>query len=202
MRTRLPLLPVLASLALLACSTSPPLRYHSLNAPTLPDRVQASPAAFAIEVLPVGVPAALDIPQLAIRNADNSIILLENDRWLGPLSEEVHSALGWQLKRRLGTPDVTGLTPAPLAVVRLRVQIRRFESMPGKAVYLDADWRLSTRTEEQQTTLLCSTQLSMPVTGDSRRLFTAWQALTVKWAEQLAETARQWRQDPQARCPT
>ncbi|NYY80203.1 hypothetical protein DMH27_03715 [Raoultella planticola] len=39
---------------------------------------------FVIELLPIGVPEQLDITQVVLRQDGNTMLVLNNDRWLSP----------------------------------------------------------------------------------------------------------------------
>ncbi|UDC36739.1 PqiC family protein (plasmid) [Klebsiella pneumoniae] len=180
-----------AALALAACS-SPHVRYHTLVSPdSHPGTVM--PSSFVIDLLPVGVPAQLDTQQVVIRQGNSRVAVLDNDLWLSPLGDEIRTALSTQITQLLSTQDVSGLVSEEgKPVVHIQVQIRRFDSQPGNAASLDADWSLSTRRGGQRSRMVCSTHLTQSVTGDYSQLFIAWQSLTAQLATKIAQTTKQW----------
>lgn len=187
-------------LSLTACS-SPPVRYHTMVSPALPGS-PATPVAFVIEMLPVGVPAQLDTQSVLIRESDSRVAVLENDRWLSPLGDEFQTVLSTQITQRLGTQDVSGLArEEDKSVVRIMVQVRRFDSRPGNSVSLDATWSLSTRLGGKQRRIVCSSQLTQNAGGDFTQLFTAWQEVLARMATQIATTAAQWAATGNEICP-
>ncbi|WP_261641379.1 PqiC family protein [Erwinia mallotivora] len=175
--------------ALTACS-SPPVRYHTLNVAP-PPRADAAPSApFVIYLLPTGVPPQIDIPQLVVMTGNDRIDLLDNDRWLSPVGDEIQTALSSALTTLLHTQDVSGITSRPLRpVIFIRVRIRRFDSWPGQYVKLQADWGL--RKGEEQ--LLCRTTLVEDASGGMDEMFAAQQRIV----HRLAETIAQRASDPQ-----
>ena len=85
------------------------------------------------------MPSQVDQPQWLLRNADGSLSLLEQERWVAPLRGELQGALtdrwthGWG-----GRAEVT--VPAKEAVWRITVDVTRWESVPGREVRLEARW--------------------------------------------------------------
>lgn len=130
-----------SALALCGCASAP-LHYHSLaqaSAPAAP--VLSPPAAFTLET--PSVPRQADIPQLLIRDAKGALHLAEHQRWLSQLGEEIRAAVSQDLQTRLGMPDVSRTAVAPgLAVIRLRLDVQRFEPMHDGRVLVRAQWSL------------------------------------------------------------
>ncbi|MEI7220695.1 PqiC family protein [Pectobacterium carotovorum] len=200
----------LVVITLLSACSSPPVRYHTLLMPASPvatlspmaNTTYAAP--FFIDVLPVGVPAQIDTSQLVIRQGDSGAIVLDNDRWLSPLSEEIRTALSADLTQRLNTQDVSGLVrSADTPVVRIHLQVRRFDSWPGQSVTFDADWSLSAVGEENaRARLLCRSQFTEQAAGGDTAMLHAQQQVITRLAEQIAATATRWMPDRQDTCLT
>ena len=132
----------IATLALVAgCGSVPPPRYHSLmQAPTPTARPVAPTGSLAWEVLPVAVPAAVDQPQWVVRTVDGSLTVLEQERWIAPLGEEVRAAVADRLTQELGVSTVSA---DPRKRWRVRIDVTRFDSTPGREARLEANWTLS-----------------------------------------------------------
>ncbi len=137
-----------AALALLvlagACSSPAPIRLHTLldSAPVTGRAPEALPVA--IELAPVAVPPQVDQPQWLVRSADDSLLELEQDRWAAPLRDELRGALADRLARRWAAVDAAWQPPAPgVTVWRVRVDVLRLESLPGREARLEAAWTLS-----------------------------------------------------------
>ena len=200
----------LVVITLLSACSSPPVRYHTLLAPASPvatlspmaNTTRAAP--FFIDVLPVGVPAQIDTSQLVIRQGDSGAVVLDNDRWLSPLSEEIRTALSADLTQRLNTQDVSGLVrSADTPVVRIHLQVRRFDSWPGQSVTFDADWSLIAVGEENaRARLLCRSQFAEQAAGGDTAMLHAQQQVITRLAEQIAATATRWMPDRQGTCLT
>lgn len=86
----------------------------------------------------VSIPAQADQPQFVLRRADGSYAVLEQERWVAPLQDELREALAEQVATRLGPP---GQAPAAgHADWRVTVDVQRFDAAPGRAT-LVAQWR-------------------------------------------------------------
>ncbi len=128
-----------APVVLVACSTQAPPRFHSLMAPAASVRVAAPPAPIAWQLQPVSIPAQVDQPQFVVRRADDTLAVLEQERWIAPLADEIRAALAEQMAATLGSP---GTAPAPgRKDWRVGVDVQRFDSTPGRST-LVAQWVL------------------------------------------------------------
>ena len=117
-----------------ACASAPPTHFHSL----LPAPAAAGPAAPVSsrwEILPVTVPVQVDQAQWLIRMPDDTMALLENERWAAPLADEIRAALSERL--RWTAPVIR-----QAAGWRIGVEVQRFESAPGRYARLQAEWTL------------------------------------------------------------
>lgn len=176
----------------LAGCSSPQVRYHTLvnsDAVTL----SVAPRDFVIDLLPVGVPSQLDTQQVLVRQSNSRVAVLDNDRWLSPLGDELQTALSLSMTQQLNTVDVAGLArDNGKPVLRVLLQVRRFDSWPGKAVSLDADWSLSTVLQGKNLRLVCKSHLLQKLSGDSAQMFSAWQHVVDRLARQIGQTATDW----------
>jgi len=139
------LLPLAVLGLLAACSAPAPPNYYTL----VPDaQSAAAPAAGpgragVIDLMPVSVPAPIDIPQVVVRTGQGEVVPLNGERWAGPLADEIRSALAARLASRLGMPVVQDLRPDPgTRAWRVQVEVQRFDSLPGRQAVLDAVWRV------------------------------------------------------------
>ncbi|MFZ2649029.1 MAG: PqiC family protein [Burkholderiaceae bacterium] len=131
-----------AVLLLAACSSQAPPRFHSLLPPLA--GAAAAPGAVlpvlpAWQLLPVTIPAQVDQPQFVVRRADDTLAVLEQERWIAPLNDEIRAALAEHLTAALGAP---GAAPAAgRKDWRIEVDVHRFDSTPGRST-LVAQWTL------------------------------------------------------------
>lgn len=178
-----------AVLALAACASAP-MHYYTLVAPA----GEAPPApvagATAFELLPVSIPAQDDQPQLVIRQGAQGVALLQSERWIAPLADEIRGALSSDLTRQLGGPDLTGLPHGKQPVLRIKVDVRRFDSQPGGYALLDAAWSVRPLGQENVTGLACTSSLREPVGSGYQALVQGHQQALARLARQLAEAGR------------
>jgi uncharacterized lipoprotein YmbA len=129
-------------LALVAgCGSAQPPRYHTLMpAPSSTARPPAPAGSLAWEVLPVAVPAGVDQPQWVVRTVDGSLAVLEQERWIGPLGEEIRAAVADRLTQEVGAPAAAAESRKRW---RIRIDVQRFDSAPGREARLEATWTLS-----------------------------------------------------------
>src|SRR6187551_2649502 len=85
---------VFALLTLAACGTPPPTHFHSLMPSEVAAR-SAAPAASGVvfRLEPIRLPAQVDQPQWLVQLGDESMAVLEQERWASPLRDELEQAL-------------------------------------------------------------------------------------------------------------
>jgi uncharacterized lipoprotein YmbA len=139
---RLPFVIAASSIAFVlaaGCSTPPPSRFYTL-APTATATSQQS--SLVVAVGPVTVPSDVDRPEFVVSTGPNEVRLDDFNRWASPLQEGLARAIAENLVALLGTPRVVRF-PQTLATepdYRVVVEVRTFESTPGKSAALDAVW--------------------------------------------------------------
>lgn len=188
-----------AVLALAACASAP-MHYYTLVAPAAEASATPIAAGTAFELLPVSIPAQDDQPQLVIRQGSQGVALLQSERWIAPLADEIRSALSADLTRELGGPDVTGLPHGKRPVLRIKVDVRRFDSQPGGYALLDAAWSVRPLGQEGAAGLACTSRLRVPVGSGYAALVQGHQQALAGLARQLAEGSRALAAG-QASCP-
>jgi uncharacterized lipoprotein YmbA len=125
--------------ALTAGCASSPSHFYTLSATASPG---SSVSKDSIAVGPVSMPAAVDQPQIVVSTGTNQVTFDEFNRWASPLQDNVARVVAENLGAILGTPRVT-LFPLTLNVevdYRVQIEVRNFESVPGKLASLDAVW--------------------------------------------------------------
>jgi uncharacterized lipoprotein YmbA len=150
MMGRLAALTIVCMLAPLAagCASSP-ARFYTLSATAASS---AASSKLSVAVGPVSVPAALDRPQIVVSTSANQVTLDDFNRWASPLQDNLAHVVAENLVALLGTPRVT-VFPQTLntdADYRVQIEIRNFESAPGKSASLDAVWTVR-RTKDGKT---------------------------------------------------
>jgi uncharacterized lipoprotein YmbA len=99
---------------------------------------------------------------MVVQDGAAQVRVLEDQRWASLPADEVRRALSADLSQQLGAIDVYG-TPHPegVAVYRVKVNVQRFASSPGKRALIDAVW--SVRGVSNQAVLTCRTVAEQPV---------------------------------------
>jgi uncharacterized protein len=206
---RFPLAHSIAALVLLCaagCASPPAIHYYTLVAPAgAPAAAGSSPLQF--ELLPVGVPAQVDQEPLVVRPAGGDAMLpLENERWIAPLADELRSAVSARIAETLGAVDVTDLPRPPGAtVLRIKIDVRRFDAVMASHTDLEASWSLRPLTTRDEPVLaLCASRIREPLDAaepSAAALVRAHQRAVARMAEQIAEAAARWAQGGSVFCP-
>ncbi|BAN27922.1 PqiC family protein [Caballeronia insecticola] len=172
------------AMAILAGCTSPRASFYRLSAdPSLSAATARAPQRPVI-VGPVTVPDLVDRPQIVTRNTNNEVALNEYARWGEPLRSSVADAIAGDLAVLLGSNRVAVASRAvadPQAY-RVRVDIQQFESVPGDAVAIDAQW--SVRRFGDDNALNGRSLVREPVTGPD------FDALVAAHSRALASVSR------------
>jgi uncharacterized protein len=164
--------------SLLADCSSTPTQYLTLVAPA----ARSAPgdgSAVGPALLTVIIPSQVDQPQLAVRRADGSMTLLETERWIAPLGDEIRTALALGLARQW---------PANSADVRVTVDVQRFDSVPGQYALIDAVWTMSTAGAAAEK-ISCRSSIRIPVSAGYPALAKGHQAALEQLAAQIAKQA-------------
>jgi len=143
---------------LAACASPKPERFHSLLPAQRTAASQGAANPIYIDVTPVRVPAQVDHAQWVVRQADDSLLLLEQERWAASLADELRAALVDGLVARWSALDVRSIALLAPTIWGVRVDVQRFESVPGREARLEAAWSLSS-SERGGATLVCRNAL-------------------------------------------
>ena len=147
-----------------ACSSAPAPRFHSLM-PAPPPAAAATATSLpagpvAWEVLAVSVPPGVDQPQWVVRSVDGSLVVLEQERWIGPLGDEIRAAVTQQFVQTLGA------AAAGPARWQVRIDVLRFESAPGREARIDATWSVASSAGSPSAALRCRGEYVQAVGAD------------------------------------
>jgi uncharacterized protein len=193
-----PLRTSIAALTLLwagGCASPPAIHYHTLVAPAgaPPAAMAATPLQF--ELLPVGVPAQVDQEPLVVRAAGSAAVLpLENERWIAPLPDELRAAVSARITEALGAVDVTDLPRPPGAtVLRIKIDVRRFDAVQGSHTDLEAAWSLRPlTTREEPVAALCASRIREAVEPGVAALVRGHQRAVARLGGLIADAATRW----------
>jgi uncharacterized lipoprotein YmbA len=172
-----------ALLVLLAACRSDPVHYHTLS-PLLESPTQTLPTSGNLTIERLTVPPQVDRSQLVVRQGSNGLAILETDWWGASLADELQSALAQQLNQ----VQFNGRAS-------LRVQVQRFDLVPGRYALLDIKWRLRSAPpggEVQE--LHCQSIVQSPADESVQDMVRAQQGNLQKIASMIGASGR-------GRCP-
>jgi len=157
---------LLLAVMLAGCAASAP-QYYSLQSRA---GTQAAPSSvsddYAISVQPVIVPEQVARPQIVVRTSPGAeVVPLSAALWAGPLEAQIRNAVADELTQRLNVLDV-GLSSAGknLPVWRIYLDVQRFDSLYGEAVWQEVVWRMVPQgMPDGVKERLCSAQARLPV---------------------------------------
>lgn len=201
----------LAAACAAGCASPPPIRYHTLVAPAGAPPAATAALPLRFELLPVGVPAQVDQEPLVVRPAGGAAVLpLENERWIAPLAGELRAAVSARIAEAIGAVDVTDLPRPPDAtVLRIKIDVRRFDAVMGSHTDLEASWSLRPlAAREEPVAALCASRIREPVRGSGEladsaaaTLVRGHQRAVARLGSQIGEAASRWAQKQAEICP-
>ncbi len=144
-----------------ACASAPATRWHSLlGAPQAQGaRGAAAVPAHGIEIGSLSLPTAVQQPALLVRLSDGSLSLLEQERWVAPLGDELRILL---IEALATLPGAAASAASPNAAWRLSLEVTRFDSVLGQMAALEARWSLR-RASDGLASATCATRLEHSV---------------------------------------
>jgi len=131
------------ALGLSACG-SPPVNFYTLTSPAAVPAIPDSTADdYRVLVGPVTVPDIVDRPQMVVRVGSHQMMLMDQHRWAQPLKSEIPTVIAANLSKLLGTREVTVDAGKSGGSLRVRVDVQRFDSVPGDGAILEAYWSVA-----------------------------------------------------------
>lgn len=156
--------------ALVSACSSAPVNYHTL-VPVQPRQDARS----QVRIERVSVPPQVDRQQIVVRQGNSGLAILETEWWGANLADEFRSALQDQLGGGAGGNGAS----------ILRVDVQRFDSVPGQQALIDVRWRLL---RSGSAALTCRSLLSVPAGTTVDSLVKAHQENVRRLAEQIVRT--------------
>jgi uncharacterized lipoprotein YmbA len=140
---------LVTALLLLAACRSEPISFHTLTPAHWNNATRTEGGGISIES--ITVPPQVDRAQIVIRQGDSGLAILETQWWAATLADELRSALVDQLAGSDARQAVS-----------LRVEVQRFDSVPGQYALLDVRWRLRPAGGGDRPALTCRSTLQSP----------------------------------------
>lgn len=173
---------LMTALLLLGACRSEPIRFHTLT----PAHAAAPAPGAEIRIESISVPPQVDRPQVVIRQGESGVAILDNQWWAASLVDELRSAFAEQLSSR-----------DPRRQVSVRLDVQRFDSIPGQYALLDVKWRLRQGGTGAQPLQTCRTVLRSPAGVGIDALVLAHQ----QNIQRLAAVINQAADRGKAQCP-
>jgi uncharacterized lipoprotein YmbA len=152
-------------------------------------------------LLPVCVPAQVDQPQLVVREGGQGVALLSGERWIAPLGDEIRDALSADLARELHSQDVGGQPDNAKPRLRIKLDLRRFDSAPGSYALIEGSWSVRLLQGSHPAALVCTSRVSEAVGPGYDALVAGHQRALGQLAMQIATVARTLGNGQAASCP-
>jgi uncharacterized lipoprotein YmbA len=179
-------IPLVSLFLFLGACASDPVHYHTLMLPHTSGAPQGASADIQIER--VTVPPQVDRTQIVIRQGNSGLAILEFEWWGASLAEEFQSALEDQLNAG-GSQRKSSL----------RVDVQRFDSLPGQYALMEVKWRLrSLGAGNSVIEMTCRTTLQSPSGATIEDLVVAHQ----NNVKRLAATINQASRGTSSTCPS
>lgn len=181
---------------------SAPVNYYTLvpsNSTASMTTATKSPT-FAFDLDSVSVPLQVDQPQLVVRQAGAGIALVETERWIAPLGDEIRDAIASDLVASHSGENLGGLPQGDRKLVKIRVDVRRFDSEPGVQASINAAWSLR-RGPGDTAALSCSSRINEPVGAGYNALVQGHQRALAQLAAAIAKPALAMANGSSPTCP-
>jgi uncharacterized lipoprotein YmbA len=172
---------VLAAFMLLGACRSDPISFHTLT----PVQPGSSRAGAQIPIEGISVPPQVDRPQIVIRQGNSGLAILETEWWGASLADELRSALIDQLNNTSGHGNVS-----------VRIEVQRFDSIPGQYALIDAKWRLRPLGDTDSELVTCRSTLQTPSGPSIDELVSAQQNNVKRLAALISQAAGNPRSCP------
>jgi uncharacterized lipoprotein YmbA len=175
--------------ALAGCSSTPPTHFYRRVAP--PPRAgnaaKAVPAPrVRVEVLPVSVPVQVDLPQMVVRLADDSVTVLEHERWIAPLGDEIRQAVALRIGQALA--DVVPSNAAGEGPWRVTLDVQRFDAMLHRAASVQLQWSL--QGAANGVALRCQASYEQPAGVGAEALSAAYRAVFERLGDVIGQAIK------------
>ncbi|MHC8394922.1 PqiC family protein [Pseudomonas sp. LB3P93] len=163
-------------LLLLTACRSDPIQFHTL----IPAQVSANSRSGAaeIQIEGISVPPQVDRPQIVIRQGNSGLAILETEWWAASLVDELRSAMVDQL-----------VNSNPARKLSVRLDVQRFDSIPGQYALIDVKWRLRNLGESDTTLVTCRSTLQTPSGPSVDELVAAHQNNVKRLAAAISQAA-------------
>jgi uncharacterized lipoprotein YmbA len=173
---------LLVVLMVAACASTPPTRLHSL----LPGPGAGGTEATSLqgtprwELLPVSVPAQVDQPQWVVRTGEDGMQVLEHDRWVAPLADEIRAAVALRIAAAASQAQAAGA-----AAWRIQLELQRFDAVLGRFSRIEASWSVQ-RSDAADAAQRCRASVTEPAQPGLPAMASAHRAAVAQLGDRIA----------------
>lgn len=167
---------LVTALLLLTACRSDPIQFHTLIPTQLGGNSRSGAEDIQIEGL--SVPPQVDRPQIVVRQGNSGLAILETQWWAASLVDELRSALVDQL-----------VNSTPRRKMSVRLDVQRFDSIPGQYGLIDVKWRLRDLGQSDASLVTCRSTLQTPSGPSIDELVAAQQNNVKRLAALISQTA-------------
>jgi uncharacterized protein len=172
----------------IASCASAPTRYYSLAARGAP-AAGLNCRATEIVLDSITVPALVDRMQLVVERSDTQVRLLQHERWVVPLRDQIASILSADFRAALSTDSGAGapLSKGRAQSIHVSVDLDRFNARPKGVALIEARWRV--RGGNADSAVAWSATVRQPLADDSPdTIVLAWSEALRNLSGQIAES--------------
>jgi uncharacterized protein len=182
---------------LLGSCVSTSAHYYTL----MSEPEHSAPATVAVPFrLEIGsIPAQVDRSELVIRLPDGRMAIVDSERWIAPVGDELQNALSVELLRRLGA--ISPSEPTGPRSLFIRLNLDRFESSPYRYALVEASWHLALKSPAYNVSVVCRSRAYEQVTGNYPDLVRGYQRAVAALASEIATVAQESMRGLPAECP-
>ena len=182
---------------LLGSCVSTSAHYYTLMSE--PEHSAAATVAVPFRLEIGSIPAQVDRSELVVRLPDGRMAIMDSERWIAPVADELQNALSVELLRRLAAISPT--EPTGLRSLTIRLNLERFESSPYRYVLVEASWHLALNSPARNVSVLCRSRAYEQVTGSYPDLVRGYQRAVAAVASEIATVAQESMRGLPAECP-
>ncbi|HSS70022.1 MAG TPA: PqiC family protein [Casimicrobiaceae bacterium] len=150
-----------------------------------------TPSKLSVLVGPVSVPSAIERPQIVVTTGVNQVSIDDFNQWVEPVQDNIARVVAENLVTILGTPRVT-LFQSSLgadAEYRVQIEVRNFESAPGKYASFDAVWTVR-RVKDSKTEIGRTSVREATTDGSYEALAAAHSRAVARLSQDIADAIR------------
>ena len=178
-----------------ACSSTPPVKYYTLN--TLSEMQQdisedASSGHMAVGLGPIAFPKYLNRPQILVRQSPNRVEVSEFNRWASPFQEEFLRVLAKNISILLPMSRVAvypwkdQFSPT----YRIKLNVEQFDGRFGGGVVLNVIWSVWNKKDTNEPEVKKSLIHEPLSSGNYEALVAAKSRAIAALSQEIAETIK------------